>query len=1335
MNRNYQIVFLLIFFCGLIINPLKAQDGKTRGEHQQLYKNGQYSPYEVLDTRVDNMRYWKEVARLGLTETTPYREVPKGIFIGTKIDALSVINEDSPDVPVTTQNSTQSENSVFVDPTNPDHVLQSNNSTQNPVGSLYGANYFYSYNFGSTWGGSVQGAGGGNSGDPATAISLSGRQYVGFIHSNSGQGVSYSTNGTSWTSVIVDAGSGSSLLDKNHLWIDNSPVSPYEGNVHVAWTDFGGPNDAEIEFSYSSNDGLSYSTSQNISSAINAGSHNQGVNLQTGPNGEVYAVWAVYDSWPSDESTLGFAKSLNGGATWQPAERIISNIRGIRTSETSKNHRVNSFPSMACDIGGDGSIYIVWTNIGVPGINTGNDIDVYMIRSGDEGESWSAPIRVNQDASGQGNEHYFPWITCDPINSALSVVFYDDRNVGGSQCEVFCANSFDGGSTWEDFRVSDVSFTPVAIPGLAGGYMGDYLGISARGGKVYPVWTDNRSGVTMTYTSPYLTNTLARPENLHATLNAETGQVDLIWNFTAVPGFEYFIIYRDDVQIGTTTAKLFTDFLPDYGLYEYTLTAMHSEGESAAVLTSLQWGDAQLAVDPASFNLNIQPGTTSATQLTISNAGQLDLIFDVSSSTEPIRGRDYCPATTSNEDEFISNVSFGEINNSSTWQGGVADYTDQSTDLEVGASENIVVTNGNAWASDRVTVWVDWDSDFEFETATNEEFVLINVGGTGQTFTGSITAPQGTQSGEKRMRVRMTYSSAPAPCNSSSYGEVEDYTINVSGWLLVDNVSGTLAPGQSQAVDIQLDATDLALGTYTGNIHIQSNDPDTPVLDVPLTLNVAIAIPLSLNVTANPETITQGESSQLNALPQGGSGAYTYSWTSSPAGFSSSIANPVHSPQETTTYFVEVNDGTQTVSGSAMVTVESATLTQDISLLQGWNIISSRIVPGNPDMLSVVQPLIDDDLLYKVIDEQGGTVFYLPFPPPGHWNNSIGDIDPAEGYYMKVNAATTLSLSGTPADLPLTINLHQGWNMISYPCEQAQNALALVQPLIDAGVLYKVIAQNGGVIFYLPFPEPGHWANSIGDFQAGQGYYVKVSEDINLTIENPAKANQTFFNAPVAHKPVFFETIFPNNPYQPMAIAVKTSSWMEPGDEIAVFDGDICVGVSVFTNHQEDFIIIPVGMDDSESEEIEGARAGNDYSIRLWNRNSQTLYDAIDFDYLQGSFDFALLETALIELNPLLTQMQSLDKPVKISLHPNPMREEAVLEFALPKSAFATIHIYDGMGSLKARLAKRWIDKSESLKLNKSDLHLEPGVYTMQIILSDTPGANPLVRVIKFVVY
>ena len=97
----------------------------------------------------------------------------------------------------------------------------------------------------------------------------------------------------------------------------------------------------------------------NLSSAVSAGSHNQGVNIQTGPNGEVYAVWAIYDSWPSDETALGFAKSSNGGSSFASATRIISNIRGIRTTGVLKSQRVNSFPSMAVDISnGPTGVYI-----------------------------------------------------------------------------------------------------------------------------------------------------------------------------------------------------------------------------------------------------------------------------------------------------------------------------------------------------------------------------------------------------------------------------------------------------------------------------------------------------------------------------------------------------------------------------------------------------------------------------------------------------------------------------------------------------------------------------------------------------------------------------------------------------------------------------------------------------------------------------------------------------------------------------------------------------------------------------------------------------------------
>ncbi len=375
---------------------------------------------QPMDERIMNIGYWNEMAQLGLAPTTTASPSPAPVFSGSTIGSQSVIPQDSPDVPIiNTASSTQSENSVFIDPLDPDIVLNSNNSSNNPLTSFFGADYFVSTDGGATWQGSVQGAGGPNRGDPAAAINRDDERFlVGYIAggsapNNGGQGVAYSVDlGSSFTHVQVAPNPGS-LADKNHLWVDNSPdtVSLHHGSLYSAWTDFiavGHPDDGRIAFSRSTNGGLTWSAPVSISGGVGALGWNQGVNLQTAPNGHIYSVWAIYDTpFPplTPEAALGFNRSTNGGASWDTARRIIPNIRGIRSLVAGgglgggKTMRTASFPSMTVDP--SGNIYVVWANYGVPGANNG-DPDIYMIKSANCNTAvsladctWSTPTRVN----------------------------------------------------------------------------------------------------------------------------------------------------------------------------------------------------------------------------------------------------------------------------------------------------------------------------------------------------------------------------------------------------------------------------------------------------------------------------------------------------------------------------------------------------------------------------------------------------------------------------------------------------------------------------------------------------------------------------------------------------------------------------------------------------------------------------------------------------------------------------------------------------------------------------------------------------------------------------
>ena len=72
---------------------------------------------------------------------------------------------------------------------------------------------------------------------------------------------------------------------------------------------------------------------------------------------------------------------------------------------------------------------------------------------------------------------------------------------------------------------------------------------------------------------------------------------------------------------------------------------------------------------------------------------------------------------------------------------------------------------------------------------------------------------------------------------------------------------------------------------------------------------------------ATPDIICWEDTSQLDVSVSGGSGTYTYEWTSNPPGFNSTAQNPLVIPDVTTMYYVEVDDGNVSKTDSVKVTV------------------------------------------------------------------------------------------------------------------------------------------------------------------------------------------------------------------------------------------------------------------------------------------------------------------------------------------------------------------------------------------------------------------------------
>ncbi len=140
----------------------------------------------------------------------------------------------------------------------------------------------------------------------------------------------------------------------------------------------------------------------------------------------------------------------------------------------------------------------------------------------------------------------------------------------------------------------------------------------------------------------------------------------------------------------------------------------------------------------------------------------------------------YCESTGSNSStEFINKIVLGSINNLSGNNGGYEDFTSLSTTLNAGNTYTIALTpkftGGNKIKSWRI--WIDYNNDFDWYD-TNE---MVAQGTGNNTINLTFTVPANSISCTTRMRVSMKYTGFTSFCGTFPVGEVEDYTVIISG--------------------------------------------------------------------------------------------------------------------------------------------------------------------------------------------------------------------------------------------------------------------------------------------------------------------------------------------------------------------------------------------------------------------------------------------------------------------------------------------------------------------------------------------------------------------------
>jgi len=413
-----------------------------------------------------------------------------------------------------------SEPMLVEDPHNPLHLVGGSKFFTDPAHYRFQIGYFASFDGGCTWsdGGVLPGFGQKvTTSDISFAFGAHNDVYAAVLNADKEEsGISVATShdgGKSFGLPVSVFRSKPDQVFNDKPWIAvDQTKGKYSGNIYVVWSydhngdcGYGNNCSEELAFSRSTDDGKSFSPVRlvegNALFCTNTATGRpvdstkcdaaQGAIPVVEPNGIIAIAFPYIDlTSRSIPTRIVLTTSPDGGTTWTTPV-LISFVHDIFGTFPPEKYRNLSLPAFACDPQ-TGQLYITWSDKGR------RDADILFSTSKDNGQTWSAPLRVNDDALQNGVNQFQPQMVVAP-DGVVSIAFFDTRvDPQHKFIDVYLAQSIDHGASFlQNVRVTTRSWDPAVdapIDGAGLQFIGDYQGLAADDHFVHPFWNDTRTG-------------------------------------------------------------------------------------------------------------------------------------------------------------------------------------------------------------------------------------------------------------------------------------------------------------------------------------------------------------------------------------------------------------------------------------------------------------------------------------------------------------------------------------------------------------------------------------------------------------------------------------------------------------------------------------------------------------------------------------------------------------------------------------------------------------------------------------------------------------------------